>query len=373
MNLSKSVRVGLSLLSMFVCVTLFQNCETKPFVMKQLGEADLSSTSGEVIQPAPVLPISGQQPSADPTKLITDSIFAPTSFWYTPIPENAPLHANSANMALDFVRQRNTFYNSVAANTTNYTSPVFYVPADTPVIKVMQWDCQNKGYLDRTLAVMWAQVPVPANASASNGTDMEMSIYQASTDTLWEFWKMRKNSTTGNWEGCWGGRLQNVSKTQGQFPGYYGTTATSLPFVGGQITAEELSRGEIRHAIGVAMVELAAWNVVSWPANRSDGNGRGIIPEGLRFRLDPTINVDALNIHPVAKMVAKAGQKYGFVIWDTAGAVSVRFQNVVSYTSLGLPNPYTKLFNGTASYAVLNGIPWDKLQFLPMHYGKPLP
>ncbi len=58
-------------------------------------------------------------------------------------------------------------------------------------------------------------------------------------------------------------------------------------------------------------------------AHRSDGNGRGITPEGLRFRLDPNLNIDSLQIHPIAKIITKAGQKYGFVVWDTAGAHSL--------------------------------------------------
>jgi hypothetical protein len=29
------------------------------------------------------------------------------------------------------------------------------------------------------------------------------------------------------------------------------------------------------------------------------------------------------------------------------------------------------LFQGNASYAVLEGFPWDRLQVLPFNYGKP--
>jgi hypothetical protein len=244
--------------------------------------------------------------------------------------------------------------------------------AGAPTVKVTQWDCQNKGYLDGSLATQWAAVPIPSYATPSTGTDAEMTIYQPSTNTIWEFWVTRK--TDGNWEACWGGRLQNVSTSQGIWFSYYGTTATGLPFLGGQITAEELQRGEIRHVMGIALVEAEAWNIFSWPAQRSDGynpnNAANRIPEGLRFRLDPTVNVDALSIHPVAKTIAKAAQKYGFVVWDKAGSISLRAQNVTSYTALGQTNPYTALFNGTPDWGILNGMPWDKLQFLPMDYGE---
>ena len=304
--------------------------------------------------------------------LDTDAIFSPNSFWYTPIPENASLNSNSANYVQEFLRQKNRYYGNVTINLTSYASPVYYVSADTPKVNVKEWDCQHKGLRDKELAEHFDQVPIPDYAKPAKGTDAEMSIYQATTDTLWEFWNMRK--VDGSWQACWGGRLKNASKNEGVFNHSFGTTATSLPFIGGQITAEELNRGEIKHVIGIALVDVETFSIFSWPAHRSDGwNPKHVpnrIPEGLRFRLDPSINIDGLKMHPIGKIIAKAAQKYGFVVWDKAGAISLRAQNPFSYTSVGKLNPYDALFAGTPSYAILNGMPWDKLQFLPMNYGK---
>lgn len=305
--------------------------------------------------------------------LPTDSIFAPTSFWYQQIPTDVRLHPNSAIFTAEFNRQIKAYYGNVTINTTSYASPVYIAAADTPTTAVKFWDCQGKRYTDPSLVQQWSAVPVPAYAQPATGNDAEMTIYQPSTDTVWEFWVTRNQG--GGWQACWGGRIQNASKSDGVFPGYYGTTATGLPFLGGQITAEELRRGEIRHAIGISLVDVERWDIFSWPAHRSDGYNPTKVPnriaEGQRFRLDPEINVDALKIHPVAKIVAKAAQKYGFVVWDKAGALSLRAQNPKSYTALGGEDPYKLLFGGTPSYALLNGFPWDRLQFLPMNYGKP--
>ena len=300
-------------------------------------------------------------------------VFAESSFWYAAIPANAPLHANSANFVTEFVRQKKAYYGTVSINTTAYASPVYIADADTPTVPVTEWNCQHKKYTDPELAKQWKAVPIPAYAEAATGTDAEMTIYQPSTDTIWEFWQARK--VDGHWQGCWGGRMQNVSKSQGIWQKHYGTTATGLPFLGGQITPEELRRGEIKHALGIALVDTERWSIYSWPANRSDGynpqNAPNRIPEGLRFRLDPTVDVQSLKMHRVGKIIAKAAQRYGFVVWDKAGAISLRAQNPKSYTKLGLPDPYLALFEGTPAYALLNGFPWDKLQFLPQDYGKP--
>jgi hypothetical protein len=305
--------------------------------------------------------------------LLTDSVFSPTSFWYTPIPANVPLHPNSAGFKQDFLRQKAAYYNTVNVQTTDYSSPVYIADAAAPTVKVAQWDCLKQGFSDPNLDIQWSAVPIPSYAVPSKGTDAEMTIYQPSTDTIWEFWQARK--VNGVWQACWGGQMKQASQNQGVFPGYYGTTATSLPFIGGQITAEELARGEIKHAIGIALVDVEDKAIYSWPANRSDGtnptNAPNRIPEGLRFRLDPSVNVDALPMSKAGKTIAKAAQKYGFIVWDKSGAIAIRAQNAASYTALGKPDPYPALFSYKPNYAVLQGFPWDKLQFLPMDYGKP--
>jgi hypothetical protein len=305
--------------------------------------------------------------------VVTDSVFSVTSFWYSAIPVNAPLHANSAGFVTEFLRQKQAYYGTVNINTTAYASPVFFADASTPTIKVAYSNCQNKTLPETALETQWEAVPMPSDAVPADGTDAEMTIYQPSTNTIWEFWMASK--VAGQWQACWGGKMQSTNTSNGIWPNPYGASATGLPFLGGQVTAEELTRGEIRHAIGIALVDTEAFTVVSWPANRSDGMNPTLapnrIPEGLRFRLDPSINVDALAMTTVGKIIAKAAQTYGFVVWDKAGALSIRVQNPKSYTALGKIDPYVALFGGQPSYAILNGFPWDRLQFMPMNYGKP--
>ncbi|MEC5218953.1 hypothetical protein RCH09_003933 [Actimicrobium sp. GrIS 1.19] len=333
----------------------------------------LGACGGNVGVDAPVTSTAAAVLTSVGAPLLTDAVFSPTSFWYTPIPINAPLHANTAGFQADFLRQKQTWYSTVNINTTSYASPVYVADANVPTTRVAYSNCQRKVFPETALEAQWAAVPIPSFAAPADDSDAEMTVYQPSSDTLWEFWVTR--NVSGQWQACWGGKLSNAKSSDGTWPFPYGTTATGLPFIGGQVTAEELSRGEIRHAIGISLVETEAAAIVSWPAHRSDGlNPSALpnrIPEGLRFRLDPSVNVDALPISAVAKTIARAAQKYGFVVWDKAGAISIRAQNPKSYTALGQPNPYVALFAGRPSYAVLNGFPWDRLQFLPMDYGKP--
>ena len=298
-------------------------------------------------------------------------VFAPDSFWYQAIPPNAPLHPNTTNFVAEFLRQKKAYYGTVSINTTAYSCPIYVVGPDVQPVEVTEWDCQKKGFKDLLLAAQWRAVPIPVYAAPADGTDAEMCIYQPSTDSMWEFWQTRK--VEGKWQACWGGGVQKVAKTSGIW-GKYGTTATGLPFVGGQITPDELRRGAIEHVLGIALVDLEQYDIVSWPASRSDGYNPdqvpNRIPEGLRFRLDPSVDIEALNLCPVGKIIARAAQKYGFVVWDKAGGITLRADNTKSFTQRGEKNPYPELFGGKPEWSLLQGFPWEKLQFLPMNYGK---
>ena len=117
--------------------------------------------------------------------VLTDNVFAQSSFWYQQIPTTVALHADSVNLAKDFYKQKYDYGTHVAVNINQYSSPIYYAASGATTQKVTQWDCQNKGFLDLKLATMWANVPIPANAVAATGTDMEMTVYQQpSTKTL---------------------------------------------------------------------------------------------------------------------------------------------------------------------------------------------
>jgi len=290
------------------------------------------------------------------------------------LPDKPTLDPNSANLVAEFQRQIQAYYGNVGANTQSYSSPIYIAAQGTRAQTVTVWDCHNNGWIDSGLVQQWEAVPIPSYAEPADGTDSEMTVYQPSTDTLWEFWEMQKTST-GGWQACWGGKMTNVSGNPGIWTKPYGAAATGLPFAPGQITVDELKSGVINHVIGIAIVDAESWDKWSWPANRSDGWNADHVPnhiwEGQRLRIDPSVNIDALNLGPVARMVAIAGQKYGFVVWDKAGSISLRFENPKSLTLAGQPEPYGALFGGVPHYASLAAIPWDKLQFLPVNYGDP--
>lgn len=316
---------------------------------------------------------SGFEASAGPAPAYAssslDNPFSPTSFWNAPLPASTPTDPRSDMWAAEIQDQIIDYFGNVAINTWQNSAPVWIAEPGAPTIAVKFNNCQNKSTVPTKLLEYLSAVPIPANAVAASGNDKDLVVWQPSTDQVWEMWKAEKR--TDGWYACWGGRIQNASQSNGVFDGNYGVAATSLSLLGGHMRINELQAGEIDHALSLGLVRTRK-SVYSWPANRTDGaiDDVNAIPEGQRFRLDPTLDVDSLNITPFAKMVARAMQKYGTVVSDKSGSVSIYGEDPVQMINAGQGNPYTSLFGGLSMSKVMNNFPWNRMQALPFDYGK---
>ena len=283
------------------------------------------------------------------------SSFSSSSFWNSTVPTYTGLHPNSAALVSDVTRQVNQFGTSVIKDVGS--SPIYVAEPGAPIVSVIPWDCGNG--IPPGLAGQWQSVPIPFFAVPSAGANPTMVVYQPSNATVWEFGHMRNIS--GQWQACTGGRTSTTS--DGVFPSPYGISSSGLAALGGQIGIDEFRLGEINHAIGL---NLPQSNSVVWPATQSAGTVAGTPAMGMRFRLDPSVNIGSLGLSTAGQMIARAAQTYGFVVWNSGSSVGVTAENPVSLTSRGLENPYNAVMSGNP----LSGFPWDKLQALPTDYGQ---
>jgi hypothetical protein len=289
----------------------------------------------------------------------SESPFACSSVWNAPLAANAPLSPQSSRYAAQIVGQVKEY--GAWINTYSYSVPVYTVSKVQPRVPVTL-DTSGAGSADELAQAFKQGVPIPQGAKAAAGQDQHMVIWQPSTNTMWEFWHAQQ--VNGTWHARWGGKMMNVSSNPGYFsnPSDWGATATSLPLMGGLIGIRELESGHIDHALAIAIPHAAA-GVVAFPAQRSDGNERtpGAIPEGTRFRLDPLLNLATLTVPPVVRILAEAAQRYGMIVRDQAGAVSLFGQDP---TPLGM-NPYYGahgLFDGMSPAVLMRYFPWNDLQ-----------
>jgi hypothetical protein len=343
--------------------------------------------------------------------------FASTSVWNTPLPADTPVNPNDADY-LNVIEDNDcgdrtavperpvsctpSPYSDVP-NIATFSAPLYVVPADQPMVSVTA-ACPGSGrsFTQAFLNSIAGGVPVPADAHAAAGSDEEIQIYQPSTNHYWEFWRFRKNSS-GHWDACWGGEITDVSQSDGIFPSWLGATATSLPLLGSVVRIQELQSGQIDHAIGLVIGDDATANLnsdvvpahtsdanrkepgVSWPATHGDGGSSdpNAIPEGTRFRFPASLDLSQYDLTPIAREIAVAAQKYGFIVNDSSPTpdLSMRLGDPTTYTATGLPDPYTSgpgvdgqgtqgLLDGGAQNAIMQNFPWNELQALPYDYGE---
>jgi hypothetical protein len=299
-------------------------------------------------------------------------LFAPDSVWNAPLPANAPL--DPANGVLTKTL-RDTAAQNISAGwgpwiSTGETSPLYTVPANQPTVRVKL----DAGAWATGLQQTFESVPIPSNATPAAGPDAHMTVWQPSTNRLWEFFKASKQAD--GWHASYGGAMSDVASSPGYFnasswPGLsqpvWGATATSLPVIAGTIMLDELRAGVIPHALAMN-IPWAKPKTYSFPAQRTDGASTdpNAIPEGARFRLDPTLNLNALNLPPMTRIIAVAAQQYGMIVRDQTGhAISLFAEN----PGAASPSPYYGpggFFGGPNPMAVMKAFPWDRLQLVKM-------
>lgn len=287
--------------------------------------------------------------------------FAATSFWNAPLAADVRIEPQSAlSASLGAIVQE-----EVAAkvgpwiSTTGFSTPIYTVPASQPLVTV-HLDA-DEPHLQRAFSA----VPLPPNAQPASGTDSQLTVWQPSTDRLWEFWHLTREGD--GWHAGWGGAMDHVSSNPGVFtsaawPGAdsrWGATATSLPLVGGLITLEDLQRQHIDHALALGLPRIAR-AVVRPPAQRTDGTAEGptAIPAGTRFRLDPSLDLQTLSLPPLTLMIAEAAQRYGIVVRDTSGVVDFYGEDPTPTGS----DPYRALLGAEYVWQQLARFPWDRLE-----------
>jgi hypothetical protein len=339
----------------------------------------ISTPTPNEVPAAPQSPPDPEPPSSPPTTPSETPFrfFSPSSFWNTPLADDASIDPESAAITGAFeavIAHELQAGNGPWINTTDYSVPIYTVPAGQPIVPVQL----SSQFHSPSLQSAWNEVPLPPDALPSAGSDKHLVVWQPSSDSIWEFWRL--SQVDGGWRAGWGGAMRNVSSNAGVYgtdawPGaesWWGSTASSLSIVGGLITLEDLRQGEIDHGLALAIPNVRA-DFYTAPARRTDGTSENplALPEGAHLRLDPDLDLAALHLPPPTLMIAEAAQRYGIVVRDRA-KVAHFFAQDPSPTGA---NPYVGqggYFEGKSPAQLLSQFPWSRLQLLAMelrHWG----
>jgi hypothetical protein len=297
--------------------------------------------------------------------------FSASSFWNEVVPADAPLDPSSAEMVGAFdalIASEEQANDGPWIDTTEYSIPIYTVPANQPTVPVQLIDHPP----ETALSSAWSAVPLPATATPAAGTDASLVVWQPSTNRLWEFHRLAHESE--DWQATWGGAIQNVSSNPGVYGpeawpnahSWWGISASSLSLLGGLITLEDLQLHQIHHALEMAIPNVRA-GVYTSPAQRSDGKSPNplSLPEGAHLRLNPNLNLATLHLPPLTLLLAQAAQSYGIFITDTSSIAEFYAQDPTPTNT----NPYTGptgYYENKYPNQILATFPWNQLQLLKM-------
>ncbi|WP_139206169.1 hypothetical protein [Blastococcus sp. DSM 46786] len=91
---------------------------------------------------------------------------------------------------------------------------------------------------------------------------------------------------------------------------------------------DEVSAGRIEHVLKVASGPDPSSRAV-FPMVGSDGDSSdpAAPPQGLRFRIKPSVDLESLGLPPQALVIARALQEYGFYIGDSGGVTALKLED----------------------------------------------
>jgi hypothetical protein len=265
--------------------------------------------------------------------------YSPDSPWNTPIGPNPALNPLSAQ-AVGLIG------GPITSDPGQYTYPVYFVDASTPVGAVRLSGSYSNALTDAVLAQSsdtTVAVPLRDEFSPAGGGDAQIIVVNPSTGDEWGFWKLRR-STTGQWTATngyhynvyWDGHPPRTASGSA-----FGARGAGVPYFAGLVRPHEIKRGHIDHALAFAFdYPSDTW---VFPAAKSDGNSSDpcSLPEGARLQLDPAVGdaeLRARGCGPAAVVIAHALQEYGMYVVDNGGSdkIMLEYSGTADWAALGV-------------------------------------
>ena len=284
-------------------------------------------------KPAPTLPPTEAPTSAPlpittmaPTQLVTNGsrigncpVFPSSNFWNTPVDQlpvdprsNTWVKSIGANQSFHMDFGSGTWdggpigipFNLIKASSASKYSPTFeYAGESDP-----------------------GPYPIPANPAIEYGSDHHILLIDTETCTLYEIYAAH---FAGDQWSAGSGAKWDLNKNDLRPADWTSSDAAGLPIFPGLARYDEISAGEINHALRFTAEQTAGY---IWPArHQTAGPDQAIPPMGARFRLKN--GYDISGFPPDLQILLIAMKKYGIVLadngsnWYVSGAPDPRWDN----------------------------------------------
>lgn len=255
--------------------------------------------------------------------------FSESSYWNSPLPADAPVDPRSdgfidhlqENIVGDFVML------SGATEEGLWSPSVYSAEPSHPEYEVIATEYD--------LPPEFASLRIPPGAEPGPSTDHEMIVYDLDRGYVAGLWLAEYDPGRDTWS-AGGGDIYYLASNglSGKLPqsddqrnqGHRGVPPPTFT-----IRWDEIEAGQIAHVLKAAIPDPGEGFVFPMTGSDGDSNDPDAPPEGARFRLKPSIDLDSMDLTPAQYAIAKAAQDYGFIVGDVSGApVSVSVENVIA-------------------------------------------
>jgi hypothetical protein len=274
--------------------------------------------------------------------------WSPSSPFNTPIPENPRLDPESTAMTAHLSTKVvfDLYEFGIAVNLVDSSTP------RTDVYCLADWgDCPTDSM---------NPIPVPSDLTVPPGSDGNTVLVDWSRRRAVSLHQPQANSN-GSWSATW----VTVADLNGSGVPPEGGNGSGVSHLAGVVELDEIAGGHIDHAL-VFSTDIACQGLLRYPARKTDGQSTrsDCVPQGARVQLDPSINVDLLDVPEGVKTVARALQEYGAYAVDRGGAPMALYFQVAPDARAGFPGRVYVDAGLTKDYFSTGEVPWNRLRVL---------
>jgi hypothetical protein len=259
--------------------------------------------------------------------------FTPDSWWNTPLPSEVPVNPE-ADEILEYLstapESGGGCLKLAGAGESHWGHPIYWAEPGDPV-----YDLQG---IARVPGEEIDSIRIPRSARPASNNDGTMSIFDLERNYVVALTNAVYDPGTREWSAIGAsvtyldsnglhaetGRSDDP-RNHGTHRGNNGATMA--------VRWDMVQAGEIDHVLKIAAGPEVSDRFV-FPMVGSDGDYHGtdpaVPPSGLRLRIKPSVDLEALHLSDQALVIARALQEYGAYIGDSGGVTALKLENTMA-------------------------------------------